>query len=62
MAVIYFGSSENVMVEEDAAAVEMAIRKAREDRTTFVELTLEGGDAKTWINADRILRFAETSQ
>ena len=45
---------------EDAAAVETAIREAREDRTTFVELTLEGGGAKTWVNADRILRFTET--
>jgi hypothetical protein len=61
MAVIYFGGGETVTVDEDAAAVEMAIRKAREDRTTFVELTLEGGDAKTWINADRVLRFAESS-
>jgi hypothetical protein len=61
MAVIYFGGGEKLTVDEDAAAVEMAIRKAREDRTTFVELTLEGGDSRTWINADRVLRFVESS-
>jgi hypothetical protein len=59
MARIYFGGSENVTVDEDATEVEDAIRSAREDRTTFVQFMLEGGRTKTWVNADRILRFTE---
>jgi hypothetical protein len=58
MAIIHFGGNETVNVDEDAATVEDAIRKAREDRTTFVQLVVEGG-AKTWVNADRIVRFTE---
>lgn len=59
MAVIYFGGSEKLAVEEDASSVAVKIQQAREDRTTFVQLTLEGGGAVTWINADRVLRFTE---
>lgn len=59
MAVIYFEGAATLNVQEDARAVETIIRKARDDRTTFVRLTLDGDAGPTWLNADRILRFTE---
>lgn len=59
MAVIYFGGNEALAVQEDAGEIETKIRQAREDRTSFVKLTLEAEGGPTWVNADRILRFSE---
>jgi hypothetical protein len=59
MAVIYFGGDEALTVQEDPTTIETKIREARDDRTSFVKLTLEGDGGPTWVNADRILRFAE---
>ena len=56
---IYFEGAATLLVEEDAETVRKKISEARDDRTSFVQLTQQDGDGSTWINVDRILRFTE---
>ena len=59
MALVYLGDGSRVKVEEDATTVEKSIREAREDRTTFVRLTLDDDGQSVWVNADNVLRFSD---